>query len=308
VKISLIVCTRNRAARLPEFFDRLAVLDFPHRDWELLLVDHASTDETADVIRRFAATTSLPVRPLYSSAPALCGAKNEALAQAEGDILAFTDDDCYPRADYLTALDLAFREYPVGIVGGRVVLHDPTDARVSIRDVEVPETIEPETFVQAGVIHGANLAIARDVIADIGGFDPLFGPGTPCVAAEDVEIIARAVWSGWRARFDPRPVVAHHHGRKPGPDTDSHRRGYDYGRGAYYMKYLLWSPKARGIYARQWRELTRRGARATARRRLARELAGGARYLRSRVLNPSAIPAFDGRKAAAAPAPEPSRT
>jgi glycosyltransferase involved in cell wall biosynthesis len=291
VKISLIVCTRNRASRLPEFLSRISLLEFSSDAWELILVDHASTDDTTDVIRTFAAGAPAPVRPLRSDAHCLVGAKNEAIAAARGDILAFTDDDCYPRPDYLRALAEVFDEHRIGVAGGRVVLHDPTDARVSVRDVETATDIAPGTFVQAGTIHGANMAISRDVVRALGGFDPLFGPGSPCVAAEDVEYIARAVWSGWRARFDPRPVVAHHHGRKPGPDTDRHRQGYDYGRGAYYAKFVL-NRRARRVYLRHWFELTRRAPGSLARRRLMRELAGGRQYLQQRLLHPRPIPQF----------------
>ena len=130
-----------------------------------------------------------------------------------------------------------------------MVRHDPTDANVSIRDVDTPTSIEPGTFVRAGTVHGANLAVRREVLAAIGGFDPLLGPGTPCVAAEDIELVARAVWAGWRARYDPAPVVSHHHGRKPGEEADRVRRGYDYGRGAYYTKFLL-NRRSRRVYLR----------------------------------------------------------
>jgi glycosyltransferase involved in cell wall biosynthesis len=289
LEISLIVCTRNRASRLPEFLSRVGAVDFPNDRWELVLVDHASTDDTPELIERFAATSPFRVRTLRSTAKALAGAKNHGIAHAVGHILAFTDDDCYPRTDYLRAIAQVFAEHDVGVMGGRVVLHDPTDARLSIRDIDQPTVIEPGTFVRAGTIHGANLAVVRDVVDAIGGFDPHFGPGTPCVAAEDVEYIARAVWSGWRARYDPRPVVAHHHGRKPGPETDRHRSGYDYGRGAYYTKFLL-HPRARNVYLRRWFASSRDGSRALAGRRVLREMAGGMRYLRQRVLQPEPVP------------------
>lgn len=287
--ISLIVCTRNRAARLPEFFSYLSRLDFPADAWELVLVDHASSDRTPEVIEHFVAGTPIHVRHVRATADALTGAKNIGLTHARGDILAFTDDDCYPRPDYLQALRDVFADQRAGVVGGRVVLHDPTDARLSIRDVDTPTEIEPASFVAAGTIHGANMAIRREVVRALGGFDPLFGPGTRCMSAEDIEYVARAVWAGWPARYDPRPVVAHHHGRKPGPDTERYRRTYDYGRGAYYTKFLL-NARARRVYLRHWIELTRRAPRAGRARRLARELAGGRRYLLERAVRPKPIP------------------
>lgn len=294
MQISLIVCTRNRASRLPDFLARISALDFPPDDWELILVDHASTDDTPSVLETFAASAPFCVQRTRSAARALTEAKNEAIARTRGEIVAFTDDDCYPRPDYLRALVEVFAEHDVGVVGGRVVLHDPTDAKVSIRDVDRATVIEPESFVPAGLIHGANMAVRRDVVRDIGGFDPLFGPGTPCVAGEDVEYISRAIRAGWRGRYDPRPVVAHHHGRKPGRDAEQHRRGYDYGRGAYYTK-LLMDSRARRRCLREWYEGTRRAPRNVAAGRLLRELAGGRRYLMQRALRPRPIPRFPHR-------------
>jgi glycosyltransferase involved in cell wall biosynthesis len=295
-KISLIVCTRNRSARLPQFFAHLALLDFPQDAWELIIVDHASSDRTPQAIEEFAAATPISSCHVRALTDSLTGAKNIGLTHARGDILAFTDDDCYVRPDYLRALADVFAGHDVGVVGGRVVLHDPTDARLSIRDVDTPADIAPHTFVRAGAIHGANMAVRRDVARAVGGFDPLFGPGTRCMAAEDVEYVARAVWAGWGARYDPRPVVAHHHGRKPGDDAERYRGTYDYGRGAYYTKYIL-VPRARRVYLREWIALTRCAPRAVWRSRLKRELAGGQRYLVERLVRPQAIPQVPARLA-----------
>ena len=282
MKISLIVCTRDRAARLSPFFDALRRIDRPPFEWELVLVDHASADDTSVRLREFASSVDFQVRPLRVDSHSLSEAKNQAASRAGGEILAFTDDDCYPRPDYLMQLAGVFDAHPVGVVGGRVDLFDPTDARVSIRDAADAVSIAPETFVPAGIMHGANLAIRREVFQAIGGFDRLLGPGTACVAAEDIDLIARAVWSGCSARYDPAPAVAHHHGRKPGPDTERVRRGYDRGRGAYYTKFLL-RPPARRLYLRKWWETTRRVKGAAGRRRLMREVAGGATYLLQRL-------------------------
>ena len=106
-------------------------------------------------------------------------------------------------------------------------------------------------------MHGANLAVRREVLAAVGGFDPLLGAGTPCMAGEDTDFIARIVWAGWTARYDPAPSVAHHHGRKPGGAADRQRQGYDRGRGAYYAKWAL-DARARRTYLREWYRSARR--------------------------------------------------
>jgi glycosyltransferase involved in cell wall biosynthesis len=293
--VSLIVCTRNRATRLPDFFAPIARLESPPGGWELVLVDNASSDASAAVIADFAATAPFEVRCAHAPVPGLGRARNVGIAQARGRILVFTDDDCYPRPDYLRAFVDVFEQHPVGVAGGRIVLHDPTDAVLGMKDVEAPVEIAPRSFVPAGVVHGANMAVRREVVTAIGGFDPRLGVGTACIAGEDIELVARAVWAGWAARHDPRPIVAHHHGRKPGPDAERQQRSYDYGRGAYYAKLLL-DPQARATYARGWyRRARRRGLGRTALGRLSREIGGAARYLIPHFARPETVPRFVDR-------------
>ena len=166
------------------------------------------------------------MRYLHAADPGLSRARNTGLAHARGDILAFTDDDCYPQPDFLRALVDAFNEDGPGFVGGRVVLHDPDDARICVKDLPGrTSTFCHGDLVRAGVIHGANMAVTRDVLRAVGEFDPLLGAGSVCVAGEDTDYIARAVWAGWGGRYSPRAVVAHHHGRKPGHDAEMQRRG-----------------------------------------------------------------------------------
>ncbi len=282
MRVSLIVCTRNRASRLPTFLAAVAALEAPAGGWELIVVDNASSDNTREVLDRFARDTTVPVQRVAAAEPGLSRARNVGLARARGEILAFTDDDCYPQRDYLRALTQVFEEGAYGFVGGRVVLHDPTDARICVKDVATPVEIAPRHFVRAGVIHGANMAVTRDVVRAIGDFDPLLGAGTPCIAGEDIDYVARAAWAGFSGRYDPRPVVSHHHGRKPGADEERQRRGYDYGRGAYYMKHVL-AGRSRRVYLSAWfyearEQLHRRGLAP-----VVRELLGGARYALLRV-------------------------
>ena len=170
--------------------------------------------------------------------------------------MVFTDDDCYPQPDYLRAIVDVFEQHQAGVHGGRVVLHDPADARVGVKDASEAFEIPPGQFVRPGVMHGANMAARREVLEHVGGFDPLLGAGTRCMAGEDTDFIARAVWAGWTARYDPRAVVAHHHGRK-GTDADRQRRADHRGRGAYYAKWLL-DRRARRTYLRHWYYSARR--------------------------------------------------
>ena len=285
-RISLIVCTRNRASGLPRFFASLASLSAPVGGWELVIVDNGSTDDTKAIIDEFGRTVAMPVLYVHESSPGLARARNAGLAAARGAILAFTDDDCYPRPDFLIAMAGVFDTHQPGFVGGRVLLHDPADARIAIKDLEESVVIRPRSYIRPGLIHGANMAISREVVRRIGGFDPHLGAGTACFAGEDTEYLARASWDGSPGRYDAGPVVSHHHGRKPGPDAQRHVSGYDYGRGAYFAASLL-HPAARRTYFGYWWRHVAKSVRKGRLSKLWREAVGASRYYRARLLQPA---------------------
>jgi glycosyltransferase involved in cell wall biosynthesis len=248
--ISLIVCTRNRASSLRGCLDALAALQFDPRAWELIFVNDASTDHTDEVLTAFAREVPFRAVVARNQRPGLSRARNTGVRTARAPIIAFTDDDCYVAPDFLTRVVEAFRDSSYGFIGGRVLLHDPSDAPETIKEEDQAEEVAPRTIVLPGFIHGANMAFRREVWETIGGFDPRLGSGTRFVA-DDVDFLARACEAGWGGAYLPGPTVRHHHGRKPGADVAKLRTLYARGRGAYYTKGCL-DRHRRKDYARYW--------------------------------------------------------
>ncbi|MGH6684274.1 MAG: glycosyltransferase family 2 protein, partial [Pseudolabrys sp.] len=93
--MSLIICTKNRAAQLDVCLKELAAALPPPCEMEVILVDNGSTDATAGVIAQFAAASPFKVSRAYVGKPGLGLARNAGLAAAHGEWLLFTDDDCY---------------------------------------------------------------------------------------------------------------------------------------------------------------------------------------------------------------------
>jgi hypothetical protein len=208
------------------------------RHWEVIIVDNGSVDQTATVIRNFIETTSTPVRYVFESKLGKSNALNTALEIAHGQILAFTDDDCYPSPDFLSRVWCAFDDPLVGYISGRIILHDPVDHPITINESTAALTYPARWFVHAGAVIGANMAFRRRVLLDIGAFDPLFGPGSLIEAAEDTDAAGRASARGWVGKYCPDVVVRHHHGRKAS-DAPRMWKSYGIGIGGYHMKLLL---------------------------------------------------------------------
>lgn len=276
--LSIVICTRNRADQLRGTLDSLMAMKTA-RAWEAILIDNASTDATADTIRR--ASESEPrIRYYREERIGLGAARDRGWREARSGLISLTDDDCYVAEDYVDAVVAAFDGWPdVGVLGGRILLFDPADARVTIDERDYPVEIAPRSFVVAGEIKGANLSFRREALLAIGGFDPELGAGTP-FPCEDIDAVAAVLWAGFKGRYDPRPLVLHHHQRRL-PDVPSLRAGYDRGRGAYYAKFLL-RPECRRAFAAGWLGEVRGNLHRAGLARLFRELRSAAAYLRAR--------------------------
>jgi glycosyltransferase involved in cell wall biosynthesis len=280
LSISLVICTRNRATQLQRCLDAVAHLVADDR-FELVLVDNGSTDATAAVIARFEAAAPLAVRAVVEAAPGLSNARNAGVAAANGDVLLFTDDDCYVDSGLIAATRAVFADPAVGFASGRVRLFDASDYPTTINESTAPLRFVARQFLPAGTVKGANLAFRRIVLEAIAEnglpFDPLFGSGAH-FASEDADAAMRASLAGWVGVYAPDIVVWHHHGRKAG-DVAALHRTYDVGRGAFHAK-LFGLRGGLGPALRAWAGLPRRAWRRPALLRW--ELAGAWRYLRLR--------------------------
>ena len=207
--------------------------------WELLVVDNNSTDDTKAVVEGFARSTPLAVRYIFEGEQGLSMARNRGLAEARGDVIAFTDDDCIVDANWLREIEAHFSQPNAEVVGGRAELYDPGDKPVSIRTSRVPArfTAPEDTF---SLIMGCNMIFRRSVHEKIGAFDTTPGPGakTPIVP-DDYDFIYRAFRAGCDIRYNPAILVHHDHGRRTAEQTQSVKSLYLRTRAAWYAKFLL---------------------------------------------------------------------
>ena len=248
--ISIIICTRNRGNILEASLDIFNNLTFKG-SWELILVDNGSTDITYNVIESFKERKKIDLHVLQESMPGLSRARNTGLSHARGEIIAFTDDDCYPNNDYLSSLYKAFSNLDIDFLGGRVLLFDPTDLKITIQENPNPETIEKYSFISSGFIHGANMAFKKSSLLRMNGFDERLGAGTRFKSGEDTDIIQRLSISGYVGIYDPSVCVYHHHRRKSEKEKKLLLNNYCKGRGARYLKYLIFK-NTRHMYVRVW--------------------------------------------------------
>ena len=276
MRVSLLIATRDRRASLERSLD---AVERAERPWplEVIVVDNGSRDGTGAFLDDYARGVPLALWSLSEPRPGKSHALNAGLTRVTGDVIAFIDDDDYVSPDSFVRVVEIFERSEVGYCGGRILLHDPTDLPITVRTATRTELVPPRSFITAGVIQGCNMALRREVLEAIGGFDPMLGPGTPFIC-EDLDLAARASAAGWAGGYFPELLVYHHHGRKTRIEEAALVRNYSLGRGAYFAKFIL-DRRTRLQYLKRcywhWRSLPFRILRP--------EVGGAVRYVLTRL-------------------------
>ncbi len=216
-------------------------------------MDNGSSEGTAAYLADLVASRpgGVSIKAIFEAKPGTGAAKNTGWREACGAIIAFTDDDCYVSDDYLDQVVVDFQQHPeIGFLGGRVLLFDPTDQRITIHEHPYEVRYRPNSYIPAGAIHGANMAFRKTALEACGGFDEKFGAGA-AFSCEDIDAMAATLWRGYAGLYDPNLVLYHHHGRRFPHEAATLMKNYDIGRGAYFMKFLL-RGETRLSYARAW--------------------------------------------------------
>ncbi|HEV2396664.1 MAG TPA: glycosyltransferase [Candidatus Sulfotelmatobacter sp.] len=202
--ISIIIPTFNGASRIGNCLD--ALLKQTHnRDTEILVVNDGSTDETADVVARYPC-----VRLINQANAGPAAARNHGATEAKGAIILFTDDDCVPTPNWLSAMFEPFNEPEVIGVKGVYRTHQ---TRIIARFVQVEYEDRYRLMVSLRSIDFVDTYSAgfrRDKFLEMNGYDTTF----PVACAEDAELSYRMSARGWIMKFIPTAVVYHTH-----PDT-----------------------------------------------------------------------------------------
>jgi glycosyltransferase involved in cell wall biosynthesis len=250
MKLSVLIATRNRANAIASCLRSIAaaLANAGPIEAEIVVVDNGSTDDTAAVLKAWVNADGVPVKPLHEPRKGKARALNRALQAAQGEILAFIDDDCRLSIEYVNQLlrhDAADTE--VVLRGGRIELGDPTDLPFTInteptlkRWQRTMNSARYERF--RGRINGCNMTMRRALVERLGPFDEDFGPGSLIGAGEDTDYIYRAYLAGATLEYVPDMTVFHHHGRKTADDGKELFRGYMIAAGALYARYLFKDP------------------------------------------------------------------
>jgi glycosyltransferase involved in cell wall biosynthesis len=203
---SIIIPTFNGASRIGKCLDAL-LPQTVGSDAEILVVDDGSSDGTASVVARYAG-----VRLISQANAGPAAARNRGALEAKGTIVLFTDDDCVPMADWLSAMLEPFKDPEVFGVKGAYRTHQKAlAARFVQLDYEDRYRLMA-ALPEIDFIDTYSAGFRRDRFLEMNGYDTSF----PVACAEDIELSYRMSARGWKMKFVPGAIVYHTH-----PDTFS---------------------------------------------------------------------------------------
>lgn len=257
--ISVVICTRNRPEKILILLHSLMALRY--EPFEVVVVDNApSSEATRDAI--LAEYGSDPrIRYVREPRPGISCARNRGILEATADIVAMTDDDVTVDPWWLDGILRGFRAAPdVALVTGLVAtaqLENAAQLYFHLRqgawtscDRRIFDLVEnrddsalfPYSPGKFGM--GANFAVKRAVMKELGSFDEALGTGAMTGAGEDIELFMRVILSGNRIVYEPASLVSHYH-RADLAQLDDQMYRYGTGFTAALFAIALRVPRAR---------------------------------------------------------------
>jgi glycosyltransferase involved in cell wall biosynthesis len=246
-EISVVLCTHNGERTIASALSSLGHQSLSSARYEVIVVNDGSADRTAEIARSHGVRV-IDLQPNRG----LAAARNAGTAAARAPIVAFTDDDCQPARDWLERLFRALSDPRIDGVSGRVVPACTNSFMLRYLSARNPLTpLGVDLLASSGRAHrfrlylrrvvgrsadldpgaslysllGANMALRRELILELGGFDEEIRFG-----GEEEELCRRAhdEPQGALLLYEPSAVVVH---RFNGRLRDPLRRARAYGRG-----------------------------------------------------------------------------
>lgn len=228
---SVIIPAYGRSQLLVQCLVALAQQEYPKDRFEVIVVDDGSPQSLAPTVEKFQSDMRLHYHRQPNLGPAI--ARNAGAKMAQGQYLAFTDDDCAPTPGWLSFLAEGLDKKPQAMVGGHTKNALPRNpfSITSQLLIDFLYRYYNQTESRALFFTSNNFAIAADLFWQVGGFDETM----PLAAGEDRELCDRWLDHGFEMIYWPRAVIFHEHNLQL---FSFWRQHFNYGRGAWLYRWL----------------------------------------------------------------------
>ena len=222
MKVSVIICTYNRSESLKRTLQSLKEMSVSDDiEWELLIVDNNSTDNTREAVNDFTKTSGLNCRYVFESKQGLSNARNRGVKEACGEIIAFTDDDVIVDKYWLQNMAKVFKGNNISCVGGRIFpIWGKPCSKWLINNLWLLSCLygplalldygDNQFYLDKHIIWGANFAVRKRMFERYGIFNTSLGRMRgKLYGGEDTAFIKKLIENGENVLYVP-DVIVHH--------------------------------------------------------------------------------------------------
>jgi glucosyl-dolichyl phosphate glucuronosyltransferase len=219
--LTIAVPTHNRATTLAATLESVAAQHLPaDLDADCVVIDNASTDDTADVVERIGTNAPIRFRRVVEPRLGSSFARNRAFDESSAEFILFIDDDAIAQPDWVAQILETMVARELDAVCGMVVpqwLQEPPEwlgprlwVKLAVHDRRTIENSAPQDTENLANYFSANMGIRRTAVERFGRFREDLGVvgGNP-ISGEDTELYSRIIAGGGRMGFAPRAIVHH---------------------------------------------------------------------------------------------------
>lgn len=208
--VSALICTRNRAESVVATIESVLANSYP--DFEVILIDQSTDHATANASKRFRRDQRF--RYVHSASLGKGRALNVGLAHANGQIVVMTDDDCTVPPNFIQVMAEVFdksAQIAVAFCNVEPAPHNEQEGFIPSYMRQGDKLVRSMWGMVGAIAMGAGMALRRDAIMQMGGFDEYVGPGSVLRSGDDHDIAMRALaYHFWVYKTADVAVV--HHG------------------------------------------------------------------------------------------------
>lgn len=233
--LSVLICTRNRAADLSLTLSSIAASSAPGDIQELLVIDNGSTDDTPAVVESFT-MPGADVRRIVVTEPGVARARNAAVKNAKGDLLLFFDDDVRPKTGSVAAMRECLSSGYDACAGSIRIPQELTRPWMQPRDRSMIGSTELAEQAGHSFLNGANMGFHRKVLQQVPSFDEELGAGA-LGSCEESLFADQLSAAGFSIGFCADCLVEHYCSPSLLLRTNLLKRGLLQGRSIAYVRY-----------------------------------------------------------------------
>jgi glycosyltransferase involved in cell wall biosynthesis len=218
IQISVIICTYNRSNYLKKSLNSLINQTLNENDYEILVIDNASTDDSKEIVENFSSIKNLKyiVEPILG----VSQARNTGINNSKGEYVAFIDDDAIASPQWLEKILEIFRTFTPspGCIGGKIDLifeapkpkwlSDEMSSYLSKLDLSGQSLVlnNKDLF-----LYSCNFALPKNVLDEIGGFNITIGrKGDSLVSGGDILVQKEVQKKGYLCLYHPEIYIQHY--------------------------------------------------------------------------------------------------